>query len=512
MVSDAALAGSVLCLGFAGASPADAPLDELRELAPAGTILFARNVTTVERTRELAAALRVALGPELFVAIDQEGGRVARLRSGVRAIPSMMAVGACDDEGLAERLGAAIARDLRAAGLNLDLAPVLDLALEAANGAIGTRSFGDDPARVAALGCALARGLENAGVGATFKHFPGHGATPGDSHVELPVVSADAALLRARDLVPFAAAIGAGARAVMAAHVVVTAFDPERPASLSPRVLHDLLRTEYGFAGVCFSDALEMDAVARERGIEAAATAALAAGVDCLVLGTDDLRIARGVRDAIVAALARGELERTRLAAAAARVQRLRAELTATADRAPAGDEDVGALIARRAITVVRGTAACAAGEALTVVSFEGTRYDGAAGAQHDGASLSLALRRRRVSSESLRVPLAPDDAMLEQLLDLIGAQPERRLALVMRRAHLHAAQRRALDALLAVAPDALVVSALEPFDVACVPAARNVVCCYGDDEATFEALADVLTGRCAAQGKLPVALERVAR
>jgi hypothetical protein len=193
-------------------------------------------------------------------------------------------------------------------------------------------------------------------------------------------------------------------------------------------------------------------------------------------------------------------------------VQRLRADLAATVDRAPPEGDDPGALIARGAITFVRGAAAYAPHEPVTVVSFEGERYDGAAGAHHEGASLSLALRRRRVSSESLRVPLAPDDAMLEQLLELVAAQPERRLALVMRRAHVHRAQRRALEALLARAPDALVVSALEPFDVLCVPAARNVVCCYGDDEATFEALADVLTGRYAARGKLPVALDGVAR
>ena len=181
--------------------------------------------------------------------MDQEGGRVARVREGVAQLPSAMALGATGDLGLTEELGALLGRDLARLGISLDFAPVADLALEPASTVIGTRAYGDDPERVAAFASAFARGLERGGVAAALKHFPGHGATATDSHLALPRVALPAAALRARDLVPFARAVAERAASlVMTAHVVVEAFDRERPATLSPAVLTGLLREELGFA------------------------------------------------------------------------------------------------------------------------------------------------------------------------------------------------------------------------------------------------------------------------
>ncbi len=224
-----------------------------------GYLLFAREATLAQ-VRALTDELRARDGHPL-IAIDQEGGRVARLCDCVEPMPPMMALGAANDLELARRAGEQTAFDLRRAGCTMDFAPVLDLALDPRNTVIGTRSFGADPRRVAELGAAFGRGLRAGGILACYKHFPGHGATAVDSHQALPAIEADEATLRARDLVPFAA-VADEAPAMMSAHVVARAFDAQYPATLSRRILSALLREELGFHGALVTDCLEMNAVA----------------------------------------------------------------------------------------------------------------------------------------------------------------------------------------------------------------------------------------------------------
>jgi beta-N-acetylhexosaminidase len=505
------LAARVMCVGFNGACAADAPLAELASLAPAGVILFARNTLDVTTTRALVEAVAGALGSDLpaLVAIDQEGGRVARLRRGVTEIPAMMALAAGGDLARAERIGATIARDLRRAGANVALAPVVDLATFPENTAIGARSFGDDPERVAQYGAALVRGLQAGGVAATLKHFPGHGATRDDSHLGLPVVESSAQTLRARDLVPFAVGIAAGARCVLSAHVLVPAFDATRPATLSPAILTGLLRDELGFTGVCITDCLEMEAIAGGVGTARGAALAVAAGADCVLI-SHSLALARAAQTEIVAAVERGDLAAERLHEAARRVDALRAELPPAlplGDGPLPADRELALQAARAAVTLLRGTLRLGAERPLTIVSFEGATTEGVQGRHADHPSLNLPLRERRVRSELMRVPLEPDAEVIDQLCNVLSLQGERDLALVSRRAHIYSAQRTAIARLLERFPNALLVSAREPFDVACFPQARNVACIYGDEAIGLEGLADAMTGRCAAAGRLPVTL-----
>ena len=509
------MAGAVLCVGIADTPVDDALLDRLSALAPGGIVLFARNVIAPHKARDDVRALQAALGNELplSIGIDQEGGRVARIVVDP-PIPAAMGLGAADDIALAQRAGAALAATVARVGANVDFAPVLDLALDSRNTVIGTRALGDDPQRVAALGAALVRGLQTAGVAATPKHFPGHGATSTDSHVALPVVAADARTLRTRELVPFAAAFAAGARAVMTAHVAVPAFDASLPATLSPRILRGLLRDELGFRGVCFTDSLEMSGVSNKIGIVGAGLRALAAGADVLLV-SHDLAVAETLRDRIVAAVRGGELSAARLEEAAARVDTFRRAHRTSA----AGDDDsalaaagVAREAAARAVASVRGEPRLQAERAVTIVSFEGASADGIATSAARRPSLNLALRRRRVRSESLRVALEPQPEAIEQLVDVLRSQRERTLVILARRAHLHAAQRGAIDALLGAFADATVVSTLEPFDVPAFARARNVLCTFGDESSNIEALADVLVGRTVATGRMPVALEGAVR
>jgi beta-N-acetylhexosaminidase len=501
------LAGSVLCVGFPGDAADDALVATLSDLAPGGLILFARNITSLAGAQALVGALRSALPHEFFVAIDQEGGRVVRFH-GSAPLPPAMAVAAAGDADLAERLGLGIASELRALDIDLDFAPVADLALEPESTVVGTRAYSDDAITAAKFVGAAVSGLERGGVGATVKHFPGHGATAVDSHLALPVVAADAATLRAREFVPFAAAVRAGARAVMLGHILAPAIDPDRPASLSKRAV-DLVRDELGFGGAIATDCLQMDAIANGAGTVGAAVMALAAGADVLTI-SHDLAIARAAKDAIVSAVERGELPRERLEAASHRSRALRRK----GRPAPAGAVDLAAItrdIAQRAVTLVRGDPVLPLYRAVNVVSFEGKLGDGATGDVDVRASLHLALRRRRFQAESLRVASSPDDEMIDSLVTLIEAQRERSLVVLMRRAHILADQARAIESLLARVPEAILVSAAEPFDAMRFPSARNVLCAYGDDEMILDALADLLSGRLVPAGRSPVRLERVA-
>jgi len=504
------LASSVLCVGFEGATPEEAPLEALADLAPGGIVLFARNVRDVASTRVLVDAATAAIGGDApaAVAIDQEGGRVARLRVGATQMPAMMAVGASGDTELARCAGLALAGDLRRAGCTVNFAPCADLALEPASTTVGARAFGDDPVRVGLFAAAFVRGSQAGGVAATLKHFPGHGATAEDSHIVLPAADTSLATLRARDLVPFERGIAAGAKAVMSAHVVVRALDADRPATLSRAVLTDLLRGELGFKGACFTDCMEMDAIASGVGTAQGAVFALQAGADCVLI-SHHLEIARATRDAIVEAVSSGALSLGRLEEAARRVGELRAWKAAPGPKIDGAA--VAREIARRAVTRVRGSIRLDPAIPVTVVSFEGITFEGAQGRHEDHASLHSALRARGFRSESYRAPLEPRSDALENLVDLVRAQAGRQFIFVLRRAHCYPAQRVAVEALLVVAPEALAVSVREPFDAMLFERARHVACTYGDEEVSIDALADAISGRSEADGVMPVRFASIA-
>ncbi len=288
-----------------------------------GFIFFDRNTGSLAELRALTDRLRARYDLAPILAIDQEGGRVMRLREGVARMPSAAEIDG--DAALAERIGVRCASDLRRAGCNLDFAPVLDLAVDPKNAVIGDRSFGSDPHVVTESARAFARGLEGGGVVATYKHFPGHGATAIDSHRALPVISLEEDTLRSRDLVPFAA-VASSARAMMTAHVVVSALDPNVPATLSSRILTTLLRRELGFAGVCFTDCLEMAAIASEYGSAEGAWRALRAGADALTVSHDPT-LAVAIVERVVRAVQEEELALERLQEAVGRLERLRSLL-----------------------------------------------------------------------------------------------------------------------------------------------------------------------------------------
>jgi beta-N-acetylhexosaminidase len=346
------LALRTLLAAFQGPTAPDWALQLLTE-GLAGHTLFGFNITDPDQVARLTAELRAAR-PDVLIAIDEEGGDVTRLGHLTGSpYPGNAALGAVDDTELTRQVYAAIGADLVAAGINVNLAPTVDVNTADDNPIIGTRSFGNDPLLVARHAAAAVTGLQTPGVAACAKHFPGHGATIADSHLELPTVDAALDVLRERDLPPFAAIVQAGSQAVMTAHIRVPELTGDGPATFSSAALTDLLRGEYGFGGVIVTDALEMKGAAGAAGgIGHAAVKALAAGADLLCVGADvDAAIIELVTGEIVAAMGDGRLAVARVEDAAARND----AMAAWTRRPRAGtphDTDLGYAAARRAVRV----------------------------------------------------------------------------------------------------------------------------------------------------------------
>ena len=404
--------------GFPGARLGAAEADLLA--AGLGSVcLYGSNTSEgPEAVQALTSAIHDAASGAAVIAVDEEGGDVTRLHvADLSPVPGAAQLGVIDDLTMTRWAGGHVGAELAALGIGLVLAPVADLNTDPGNPVIGVRSFGTDPAAVSRHVTAWVEGVQGQGVAACAKHFPGHGDTRVDSHLGLPTIDIDEATLRARELVPFAAAVRAGVATVMTGHLVVPALDRGLPASLSPAA-HVLLREDLGFTGAVVSDALDMAGASSGRGIPGAAVAALRAGADLLCLGsTTGAEGVEAVRRAIVAAVRGGELSEQRLVAAAAAVERLLTPPPVTA-RAEAHADPVDAL--RRSV-VVDGVLPDLAGAFVVSIVTEPSLAVGT------DAAWGLAADRRVDASRP---------GAVEEILSAAGRRP---VLLQVRDAHRHA-------------------------------------------------------------------------
>ena len=312
-----------------GSLPARTIPAELRSLARefdlGGVILFSRNIEAPEQVAELAAeSEQLGRSSPSWVSVDQEGGRVARLKEPFTKWPPMATLGRAGAEGdrLVERFAQALAAELLAVGITLDYAPVLDIHTNPKNPVIGDRAFAETADQVARLGRTMVRTLQSAGLAACGKHFPGHGDTSTDSHLELPLVEHDPERLRAIEFAPFRAAIAEQVAFMMTAHVLVPSLDETRPATLSPAVVHAILRDELGYQGVILSDDLEMKAVSAKYDVPEAAVEAIAAGCDAVLVCSGNVDLQGRTLEALVRAVESGRIPAKRADDAAVRLRR----------------------------------------------------------------------------------------------------------------------------------------------------------------------------------------------
>jgi beta-N-acetylhexosaminidase len=341
--------GRLLIAGFGGHQVPVELAALAREFSLGGVILFARNVAEPEQVAELCyESARLVPDLPLWVSVDQEGGRVARLKAPFTEWPPMATLGRSGDVRLAERFARALAAELKAAGITLDYAPVLDVLTNPKNPVIGDRALADKAEEVGRLGAAIIRTLQAEGVAACGKHFPGHGDTSVDSHLELPLIEHPPDRLRAVEFVPFRAAVQADVATIMTAHVFAPALDEKRPATLSPRVVTDLLRKELGFEGVILSDDLEMKAIASNYAVPDAAVLAIAAGCDGVLICSADYDTQARTLEALVHAVESDRLPYSRVEDALKRQQRAKERfLGAAMVSRPAGAKMLRQIIGR---------------------------------------------------------------------------------------------------------------------------------------------------------------------
>jgi len=289
-----------------------------------GVIFFARNVGTPAEVADATSSIKRLANRQLFIALDQEGGQVSRLRNGFTEIPPMRAVGTSGSAKIAREVGELIGREVRAVGFDMNYAPVLDVDTNPENPIIAARSFGRTPELVSELGVALAQGLETVGVAACGKHFPGHGDTNQDSHLELPRLPHSLERLEQIELKPFAAAAKAGIPSMMTAHVIFEPLDSVYPATMSKPVLTGILREKMGYDGLIVTDDIEMRAIADHYGVEDTVVFGLNAGVDHF-LCCHTAEVAHRAIEAIVRAVESGKVSRETLANANRRISRFAA-------------------------------------------------------------------------------------------------------------------------------------------------------------------------------------------
>ena len=308
-----------------------------REFQLGGVTIFSRNIEAPGQVAELSHDIQ-SLGTELplWVAVDQEGGRVARLRDPFTEWPPMAVLGRSGDASLAGRFAAALAAELKAVGVTLDYAPVLDIHTNPGNPIIGDRALATDADLTARLGAAIIRGLEDNGVAACGKHFPGHGDTSVDSHLDLPLVEHPPDRIRRVELVPFREAVRQRVTFMMTAHILIPSLDEERPATLSPHVVDAILRRELAYEGVILSDDLEMKAIAKTYAVGDAAVQAIAAGCDGVLICSGSLEAQAAALEAVVHAVEDGRIPFKRIEDALARQRRAK-EHFLSAPVSPAG-------------------------------------------------------------------------------------------------------------------------------------------------------------------------------
>ncbi|HEX8997314.1 MAG TPA: beta-N-acetylhexosaminidase [Ktedonobacterales bacterium] len=517
--------GQLLIAGFHGASvsPEIAELITRRHIG--GVILFSRNIREPRQVMSLIASLQglakdAGHPAPLLIAVDQENGVVRRFGQGVTVFPGAMAIAATGSVELAYQVTLATGRELRALGVNMNLAPVLDVNNNPANPVIGVRSFGEDPREVARFGVAAIRGYRDAGVISCAKHFPGHGDTIADSHLSLPVIPHTLERLDAVELAPFKAAIESDVDSVMMGHPAFPQLmgSTLEPATISPRIVRELLRTRMGYEGVVTTDDMEMRAITNTVGTARGVALALRAGCDVALVSHHYDEQARSL-DAVRAAVASGELPEERVRQSAERVLRLKALRTSWGDlrdgNPPAwvGGEEHQRLAERcyeRAVTLVRDDRGLLplslspqrralvlypARESLTGV--EDNRFP--------EDFLAASIRRRHANTDAIAISLRPEAEEREQVAQQAAAGDVVIVAAV--NANLFTEQAALVRRLLQEGREVIGIAVRNPYDLLVVPELPIYLATYEYTPGALEAAAKALFGEIAPHGRLPVSL-----
>lgn len=505
--------GQHLVTGFQGPEMSDAFIQSVREYKIGNVILFENNVTDKLQLKrlceEIDALVREETGIAPFITIDQEGGVVSRLKDDATVFPSAMAVAASGNPQNASVAGRITAEELRAMGVNFDLAPVMDINSNPKNPVIGVRSYGDQPSKVAEYGTAMMKGLEQGGILSCLKHFPGHGDTSVDSHLGLPRVDKGLNELLACELIPFQAAINAGAPAVMSTHILFPQIEPDNvPATMSRRILTDLLRKQMGFQGLILSDCMMMGAIAQFYGTVAGSMAAVHAGID-LVFVSHDAALASQVSENIAHALRQGTLDEKEFAASTERILSSKAKLNIarpSMEIVGCAEHRAASLqITREAITLVRD-APFRLGDTPLFLGCNRFRPNLASNPEEGDLSFTNTLQTL-LGGNAVTTPQDPDDGAIEAALSRVSGHTS--IVIGLYNALSRSGQLKLVKAAAQKGLPICAVALRNPYDLADLPHSVRTIAAYDYDRRTLPILAKMLQGDLPISGKLPVRLEQ---
>jgi len=513
--------GQKILLAFTGKELAPDIISTLKNYKPGGLTLFrSLNIDNPAQVRQLTDSLqRLAQSldlPPFLIGTDQEGGQLMAIGEGTTPLPGNMALGATGSAELARKAGAVLGRELAAMGVNVNYAPSCDVNINPDNPVIGTRSFGGNPADVSRLASAMIEGIQSVGVAATAKHFPGHGDTAGDSHHGLPSVPHNIERLQQIEFPPFRAAIDAGVKLMMTAHLALPALDgPDAlPATLSRRILTGLLRDKLGFDGVTVTDAMDMGAIRQGDGLGEAGVQAAAAGADLLLI-TSNPDDQRRVYESLTQAVQNDLLDRDAMSRSIERISSLKrwlAEISqpdlnvvGCAEHQAVADE-----IAERSITLVRDHAGLLplrliSDQRIAVIVPKPVDLTPADTSSYITPGLGAALRRYHPEVDEFMISYAPEADETAGLLEHLHDYDILILGTLNAYASLSQAEfvRRALKMNI----PSVVVALRLPYDLTILPEAETYVCTYSILKPSMQALAKALFGEIAFLGRLPVSI-----
>ena len=515
-------AGRLLIAGFKGITVSEEIKQLIHDYHIGGVILFGRNIGTPQEILDLTKSLQqearnAGYKVPLFICIDQENGVVRRLGEGTTIIPGAMLLGATQDSTYAYQAGYTTAKQLKALGINWNLAPVVDINNNPKNPVIGVRSFGEDPQRVTEMGKQSMLGMQNGGVIPTLKHFPGHGDTSVDSHLDLPVIPHDLERLHKVELVPFRQCIEAGADAIMSAHVYFPALEKEKnvPATLSRAVMTGLLREELGFDGVITTDCMEMDAIAKGIGTVEGCVKAVEAGVDFVMVSHIHSLQEQAIQK-LVEAVESGRIEEAQIDRSIERIEELIKKYTSWEEidkmtEIPpfVGSEEEAMKmkeIYEAGITFVHGEGAAIQPEERVLLVFPTNEY---ATMVEDKryATMEMAEQLERVHNRLDILQLSPSE-LAESVEAVVGkAQRYDRIVALTLNAVQHPMQATLVNSLIDTGMPVDVIAVRTPYDAALFPNANRMICTYEFTQPAFACVAEFLIGKIILHGKSPVQL-----
>lgn len=514
-----------LLLSFEGyALPADVQKTFAQRAVSGVTLFRPNNYESPDQLRELNESIQRAIGSHrpAVIAIDQEGGQLHAFGSPATMWPGNMALGAVDDADLTERVGAAMAAELRAVGINVAYAPVADLATNPNNPATGARAFGDDPEHVSRHVGAIVRGIQSQGVAATMKHFPGKGDSGVDSHHAMPVLDHDLTRLHESELAPFRSAIAAGVKLAMTGHFALPALtgSSDLPCTLAVESNTELLRTQLGFAGTLVTDALDMKALKQGAFQIVDFIAAVGSGVDLLLLTADEAQQERATVG-LELALSRRLISEERLLEADRRVQALRSWLAigSTPDLDVIGSRNHAELnreVSERAITLLLNKAnqiplQLAAQSKVVVIETEPSKITPADTSDYE--SPVLAQEMRSVTEADIRSLVVPYEPGHEHITDAVARSVTADVVIVATAAASFApSQVELVHSVYGANPATIVVAQRTPWDILEFPDVPTYLCAWSVNRASSRAAARALVGAAPISGRIPVTIGSLAR